>query len=56
MNDNELLNNMIVQFMKDQNTFNLQIIDRLSKAEVRIYLSMTFISGVIGAAVKYLLP
>jgi len=53
MGDSELLHKMIVDFMKEQNAFNLQIIERLSKAEVRIYLVMTIISSVVTGLVNY---
>ena len=37
MGDSELLHKMIVDFMKDQNAFNLDVINRLGKVEARIY-------------------
>ena len=47
---------MMINFMEKQNAFNLQIIERISKAEVRVYIAMTVLTTAISVAMKYFLP
>lgn len=49
----DVIQGMIIKFMEEQNKFNLQIIERLSKAEVRIYLVMTVIASIVNLIVNY---
>lgn len=55
MQDSELLNKMIVDFMSEQQKFNIEVIQRISKAEVRIYFMIFFVSTIISAGVSVLL-
>ena len=54
--DSDLINTMIISFMKEQNQFNLQIIERLSRAEVRIYFVLVVVSFIASIISKYFLP
>lgn len=51
-----MLNAMVIDFMKEQNKFNLEMVQRMSKAEVRIYLILSIASTLVSLAIKYLLP
>jgi uncharacterized membrane protein len=43
----ELVEKMILEFISEQQKFNLTVIDRISKAETKIYFAIFGVSSII---------
>ena len=52
----DTIQQMMIDFMKEQNAFNLQVIERVVKTEQRVYLVVTVLAAGINLALKYFLP